>query len=134
MPDDQFKASKDQIFVGGALLDYASKGNKAELKGKEKVGNADAYRIDLTAPDNSVTTYYFDPSTYYLVKAVRTINMGGNAGETSSIFSDYRKTDFGYVVPYSIETSLPQGMTMTSTVKKIEINKDVDPKIFDMPK
>src|SRR5262245_57115610 len=31
MPEEQYKASKDQIFLGGALVDYAAKGNKVEL-------------------------------------------------------------------------------------------------------
>src|SRR2546423_11383561 len=134
MPDEQYKASKSEIFVGGPLLDYASKGNTVELKGTEKIGNVDAYKIVLTSPEKSTSTYYFDPSTNYLLKAVRTVNMNGQEGETSSTFSDYRKPDYGYTLPYSIETSLPQGLTMTSSVKKVEVNKDVDPKIFDMPK
>ena len=134
IPDDQFKASKEQIFVGGPLLNYAANGNTVELKGKEKVGTVDAYKVVMTSADKLTTTYYFDPTTYYLLKVVRVINMGGNEGETSAVFSDYRKTDFGYVVPYASETTLPQGFTMTASVKKVDLNKDVDPKIFDMPK
>lgn len=134
LPADQYNAQKEQIYVGGPLMDYASKGGKAELKGKEKVGNIDAYKIEITGSDKGVSTYYIDPATYYLIRAVRTINMNGAAGETSVNFSDFRKTDYGYVVPYAIESNLPQGMTMTATVKKVDVNKDVDPKIFDMPK
>ena len=35
MPEELYKAGKDQIYVGGALLDYAAKSNKVELAGKE---------------------------------------------------------------------------------------------------
>ena len=35
MPDELYKAGRSQIYVGGALLDYASKGNTVELVGKE---------------------------------------------------------------------------------------------------
>src|SRR5438270_8364743 len=104
MTADMLKGASSQIWIAGPLVDYAAKGNTVELKGTEKVGNVDAYKLVLTSPEKSTSTYYFDPSTYYLLKAVRTVNMNGQEGETSSTFSDYRKTDYGYTLPYSIET------------------------------
>src|SRR5580765_2476607 len=35
MPDEQYKAGKDQLEIGGPLYNYAAKGNKVELVGKE---------------------------------------------------------------------------------------------------
>ncbi|MFL5787141.1 MAG: hypothetical protein ACJ748_03740 [Flavisolibacter sp.] len=134
MTADMLKGASSQIWIAGPLVDYAAKGNTVELKGTEKVGNVDAYKLLVTTPDKSTSTYYIDPTNYYVLKVVRTVNMGGTEGETSVVFSDFRKTDYGFVVPYAMETTLPQGFTMTSAVKKVEINKDVDEKIFDMPK
>ncbi|GAC1423772.1 MAG: hypothetical protein NVS9B7_13820 [Flavisolibacter sp.] len=134
MPEDQYKLGKAEIYVGGPLYDYASKGNKAELKGTEKLNNVDAYKIALTSADNEVSTFYLDPSSYYILKVVRSLKMGGQEGETSSLFSNYKKTDFGFVVPYTVETSLPQGITLIANVKKVDVNKDIDSGIFDMPK
>lgn len=134
MPDDQFKVSKDQITIGGPLLDYASKGYTVELKGKEKVGSTDAYKIVMTSADKHSTTFYFDPTTYYILKAVTAVNMNGQEAENTTTFSDYRKTDAGYVLPYSLEIASSMGFTMTANVKKVDVNKDVDPKIFEMPK
>jgi len=133
MPADQFSAGKSQINVGGPLFDYAARGSKIELAGKEKVGDVDAFKLQLTSADNKVSTYYIDPTTYYLVKTVMTLNMGGQEGEVSVTFSDYRKTDVGYVLPYAISTTLSQGFTMDATVNKVDINTEVDPKIFEMP-
>jgi hypothetical protein len=42
-------------------------------------------------------------------------------------FSDYRKTDEGYVFPW---TTTIVGMGASSNVEKIEVNKPVDPKLF----
>jgi outer membrane lipoprotein-sorting protein len=134
MPQEQFKAGKSEINVGGPFINYAAEGNKVELQGKEKIGAVDAYKLVLTSKDSSSATFYIDPATYYIVKTVRTLNMNGQTAELAVVFSDYRKTDYGFVVPFSIETTLPQGLTMTSSVKKVEVNKEVDPKIFDMPK
>ena len=45
MPDELYKAGRSQIYVGGALLDYASKGNTVELIGKED----NNYKIKVTS-------------------------------------------------------------------------------------
>ena len=44
MPDEVYKSGKDLIYFGGSLVDYAAKGNKVELTGKE--GNN--YKIKVT--------------------------------------------------------------------------------------
>ena len=51
MPDDIYNAGKGQINVGGPLYDYAAKGNKIELFGKD--GNA--WKIKLTSKENVET-------------------------------------------------------------------------------
>ncbi len=134
IPEDQYKASKEQIFIGGPLMDYAAKGIKVALAGKENVGTVNAYKLNVTTKDSSESTLYIDPATYYIIKAVRKFNMNGQEGEVAMTFSDFKKTDYGYVIPYTTETTLPQGITMTSTIKKAEVNKEVDPKVFEMPK
>ncbi len=128
MPDEQYKAGRDQIDVGGPLFNYAAKGNKVEYLGKED----SAYKLKLTNKDGVVTTFYIDPATYYIKKAVQTGTMMGQEMEITRTPSNYKKTDFGIVYPYTIDISYGGQMNITSTVKKIEINKDVDPKIFDM--
>lgn len=133
IPAEQFKSGKDQMSVGGGLFDYQTKGNKAELLGKEKVANADAYKIKLTTTDNDVTTYFIDANNYYLVKMVKVANMGGQEAELETSFSDFKKTDFGFTVPYKTEIALPQGFNLAINYKKVEVNKEMDPKIFEMP-
>jgi outer membrane lipoprotein-sorting protein len=135
LPKDMLKGSAMQYSVLGAgFIDYASKGNKLELLGKENVNNASAYKIKLTTKDSAVMTYYIDSATSYVVKAVTTITSNGQQLETSIGFLDYQKTDFGYTFPMKQQIDLPQGISLTVTVKKTEINKDIDPKIFEMPK
>ncbi|MCU7551262.1 hypothetical protein OCK74_19225 [Chitinophagaceae bacterium LB-8] len=133
LPAEQFNASKDQMVIGGALLDYQAHGNKAELVGKEKVANADAYKIKLSTKEQDTTTYFIDANTYYLVKVVKVANMGGQEAEVEISFSDYKKTDYGFTMPYKTEVALPQGFSLATTFKKVEVNKEIDPKIFEMP-
>jgi len=130
LPDEQYKAAKDQIYVGGELVNYAASGGKAELMGKE----GDLYKLKITAKDNSTTTYFIDPATYYLKKLVKQGEMMGQPVEITVSFSDYQKTDFGYVMPHKIDTDMGGNFSFSATVNKIEINKEIDPKIFEMPK
>jgi hypothetical protein len=129
LPEEAYKAGRDQINIGGALLDYAANGTTATLLGKD--GNN--YKVKLVTKDKGETTYYFDATTYYLSKVVKKVNMGGQDAEANIQFTDYKKTDFGYTVPYTMNVDLGQ-FQMVTTYKKVEVNKPVDPAIFNMPK
>jgi hypothetical protein len=130
MPDDIYNAGKGQINVGGPLYDYAAKGNKVELFGKD--GNA--WKIKLTSKENVETVYLID-STSFLLTTVKTKGkMQDQDVDITTKLSDYRKTDVGYMVPYAIDVDLGGQFNLTVTVKKVELNKTIDPAVFEMPK
>jgi hypothetical protein len=130
MPDDVYNAGKGQINVGGPLYDYAAKGNKIELFGKD--GNA--WKIKLTSKENVETVYLID-STSFLATTVKTKGkMQDQDVDITTKLSDYRKTDVGYMVPYAIDVDLGGQFSLTVTVKKVELNKTIDPAVFEMPK
>ena len=127
MPDDQYQAGKDDIWVGGSLLNYKANGYTAELLHKD--GNN--YPVKITA-GKQVTTYFIDANTSLLNKITSTVSVQGQATDVTTAYSNYQKTDFGYLAPYKIDVDLGQ-IQLAYTVKSIAVNKDVDPKIFDMP-
>jgi hypothetical protein len=129
MPDDEYKAGKDQIFVE-ELLDYSAKGGKVELVSTD----ATSYKIKLTTKDNVETTYVIDAKTFLAKSAVRKGKMQGADVEVTTSFSDYRKTDVGYLMPYNLDIDLGGQFSLTIVVKKVELNKTIDPAIFEMPK
>jgi hypothetical protein len=126
------KASRTQMDVGGPLYDYAAKGNKVELVGKDTSGGGIAYKLKVTA-GTVVITYYIDAATYHINKAVSKFSAGGQDIESTASFSDYKKTDFGYTMAFTQKVELPQ-ITLNITNKKVEVNKTIDPAIFEMPK
>lgn len=130
MPDDQYKANRFNIYVGGALYDYAAKGSKIELAGKD----ADGYKIKLTSKDNVESTYVIDPTTYFVKSMTTKADMQGQPVDVTTKVSDYRKTDVGFMMPYTIDIDFGGQFALTITVKKVELNKTVDPAIFEMPK
>ncbi|HXB09286.1 MAG TPA: hypothetical protein VNW04_19310, partial [Puia sp.] len=114
--------------VGGPLYDYAAKGSKIELIGQD---SAD-YKIKLTGSGVG-STFFINKKTYYIDKSIATISMQGTDFETTLTFSDYRKLDNGFVFGFSQTVVNPQA-TVNVVHKKVEVNKAIDPAIFDMPK
>jgi hypothetical protein len=128
IPDEQYKANREQVNVGGALVDYASKGYTATLLGKE--GNN--YKIKLSK-DQTETMYYIDAGTYYISKVERKGNMQGQDIQIVITFADYKKADGGLAIPRTMAMDFGQ-FQLTANYTKVEVNKKVDPAIFDMPK
>ncbi len=134
MDADLYKSGEDQVYAAGGLIDYAAKGNKAELLGQEQVASVNAWKIKLTNKDGIETTYYIDPSTYYIIQIVKQVSMMGQNMDLTITPSDYKKTDQGLVVAYTTGIDYGGQFSMTTTIKKVEINKTIDPAIFEMPK
>ena len=130
VPEAQYKSNKANIYVGGALYDYAAKGSKIELIGKD----GDAYKIKLTTKDNSESTYLIDPTTFLVKSLTAKGDMQGQEVEITTKLSDYRKTDVGFVVPYAMDIDFGGQFGLSIAVKKVELNKTIDPAIFEMPK
>ena len=129
MPDDVYNAGKGQINIGGALYDYAAKGSKIEFMGKD--GNA--YKIKLTSKESVESTYLIDSTTYYVTAVTSKAKMQDQDVDVTTRFSDYRKSDLGYVIPYAIDIDFGQ-FALSIAVKKVEMNMTVDPAVFAMPK
>ncbi len=134
MPEEQYKAAKDQLDIAGPLVNYAAKGNKVELLGREKVGSVEAYKLKLTTTDGSDATLYLDPTTFLILQSVKKMNMMGQDLDMTVSFNDYKKTDYGFVMPHTLSTDFGGQFQLTTKVTKVDVNTPVDAKIFEMPK
>jgi hypothetical protein len=92
------------------------------------------YKIKLTSKENVESVYTIDATTF-LVKSMTTkASMQGQEVDLTSSFSDYRKTDVGYQLPYAIDLDFGGQFSLSIVVKKVEVNKTIDPAIFALPK
>ena len=143
MQEAQLNGQLYELDCAGPLVDYAAKGHKAELLGKEAVDGKDAYKIKLTTKQGRELTYYIDATSNLITKMTykgrgRGQGQGGgqgqgNAGtpqevEIAVTYSKYEKTSDGYMFPFSQALSGGQGITMT--FEKIEVNPKVDDKLY----
>lgn len=128
MPADQAKAGMGSFQVGGPLFDYAKKGYKVELAGKD-TGD---YKLKVSSNGVNIA-YYINVHTYLIDKMVNTINANGRELEITTAFRDYKKADIGFTMAYTQEVTYPQ-YSITISHTKVEFNQPIDPAIFDMPK
>lgn len=133
MPEEQVTATLPQLAAGGTLFHYAANGHKVELAGQEDVNGVKAWKLVVATKESGSIVHYIDPATYYIVRSVARVNMGGTEIDQGINFSDYRKTDAGNVMPFAYTIEIPTGMTLKVTVKKVTINPNIDPKVFDKP-
>ena len=113
----------------GPLFDYAAKGNTVELQGKEEVTGSPAYKLKVITKANGQFTYFIDSTTHYMSKMVFNIAQGQ---DLELVYSNYQKTDYGLMMPFKQELNM-SGLVITTTHNKIEINKEIDPSVFEMP-
>ena len=133
MSDVQYNSGKDQIYVGGPFINLSEKGYKAELLGTENVANVNAFKINISSPDSTSSTYYFDPATGYLIQSITQSEMQGQMVDNVITYSEYKEND-GYFTPYKMDMSMAGGQfTMMLAVTKVELNKPVDEAIFVKP-
>jgi hypothetical protein len=130
LPADQYNSSKASIYID-PLSDYSTKGYTVELAGKEMVDNVNAFKIKVTSKEGSISHYFIDPSTYYLLKITNTVDMMGQQTTVSTSLSDYRKSEQGMTMPYVMSVDYGGQFSLTLTTKKVEFNKAIDPVIFE---
>lgn len=96
------------------FIDWESKGFDAKLIGKDKVGDATTFVVELTKNVNK-TRYYFDVKTYMLLKEINK--------EETLVYGDYRRIG-SLLMPFRIEASSPKkDSDYVMLLNKIETNK-----------
>jgi hypothetical protein len=136
LPDDAYKMGQYQIYLV-PLLDYASHGDKAELLGQERIGGGggpNTYKIRVTNPNGMASTYYLDVASNLPIQSITTSDFAGQKTEVTTTYSDYVKSDAGWLYPQTVGIDFGGNFSMTSKVSKIEINPAIDSGIFEMKK
>ncbi|MDP3718832.1 MAG: hypothetical protein Q8T13_13790 [Acidobacteriota bacterium] len=127
----QLASMKSAVFPS-PFLNYKERGASVELKGKEKVGEREAYLLVYTPKDGAVVRQYLDAESFLAVRMVTTVDVPGmGALDQTSDFSDQRDVD-GVKVPFLIKSS-SAAQSFTISVTKVDHNVTVDEKLFVKP-
>jgi outer membrane lipoprotein-sorting protein len=133
MTDEDLKNISEEADFDGPLVDYAKKGNKVELVGKDKVEDKDVWRVRLTTKNGDVRYYLFDASTYLLLKWEGKRRAEGKEFPIESYFRDYRDVD-GLKFSFQIDSgSSATDLTQKLVIDKIELNTQIADSEFTKP-
>lgn len=120
----------------GLLLNYKEKGFTAEYLGMDDMDGSDVHKVRLTNKAGDMIYYYIDADSYYLLKVVRKLRLKDKEEKSYTVYSDFRKTDYGIVVPFSVQGVDEDGNEQggPTNFSKVEVNVVVDPATFNQPK
>ena len=124
----------DEADFDGPFVDYKSKGNQIEFVDKEEILGKPALKLKLTNKIGDVSFFYFDASTYLLLKWEGTRKIADKDIPWESFFHDFREVN-GLKYPFLIESDAPgSDQTQRITAEKIEVNIPIDESSFTKPK
>ncbi|MEO6674973.1 MAG: hypothetical protein ABIN93_16200, partial [Ginsengibacter sp.] len=130
--EETLKGMQSDMDIAGPLIDYAAKGYKVELAGKENIDGKDAYKIKLTLNTGNEIIYFLDTKTYLLIQAKQArAGMDDNTGEREVVtnYADYYPVD-GILFPGTISNPGNDPGSGTITFNKIELNKTIEESQF----
>jgi len=125
---DEFVMAKMEAAVCPEMY-FAANGCKMTVKGTDKVGEADAYLVDVEFPGvQVVTTFYFDVASGLLVKKSLTVQTPQGEMQQITEFSDYKPVE-GVLFPYT-QVQKVMGMDMKMTIGSIVVNSGLSDDLF----
>lgn len=105
---------------------------KIELKGKEKVGDREAWVLAMTPEKGNPVKTYYDAETYLMLKStgVRVTDQG--EAEVTTEMEDWRTVEGGIKAPFVIKQKLPIG-DLIMKMSEVKTNVEIDDKKFSKP-
>ena len=125
MSQEDLKTKVDALDIQNQLIDYAQKGHKVEMLGKDEADGNEYFKVKLTTKAGNDIVYFFDTKTYLPYKVENTMNVSGQEVKVEVKYLDYQTLENGVKVAFKQEMG---PMMMVS--KKITVNPVIDESIF----
>ena len=131
--EEEMKQIIEDSDFDGPLVNYAAKGIRVELVGKEEYEGSDVYKLKVTLANGTVKYYFMDTDYFVPIKIeTKQINRGTEY-EFETVLGDYKEVG-GVYYPFSVESGVKGSPNKSSvTLEKIEINVAMDDKNFALP-
>ncbi|MBK9150971.1 MAG: outer membrane lipoprotein-sorting protein [Saprospiraceae bacterium] len=124
-----------------AFLKYKEKGYTLSLDGEETIEGTECFKLKLTKKpikvdgkeEDNITYYYFEKENYVPIMQKSVMPKGPAKGMTTETYmSDYQEVN-GLLFPFTMEQKFAGQTAVTISIEKIEINPEIDDKIFMFP-
>lgn len=130
----EVRAAEDWQELDGPLIDYAKKGTKVRLLGKESIEGHPAYKLKLTMKDGAQRHVWVDAATFLELRIDgEPRKMDGKMHNVSVYYRDY-KAENGLTVPHVFETVVEGGPTAHKmSIDQVIVNQPMEDIIFAKP-
>jgi zinc protease len=124
------EAKRDAVFHGE--LAWKELFPKSEFKGKEKLGEREAWVVVLTPAAGKPITAYYDAETFLPVKTVSVRATEQGESEVTTETGDYRTVEGGLKSPFLIRQKLQVGVLVVK-LDEVKTNVEIEDKKFSRP-
>jgi hypothetical protein len=107
---------------------------KAELGGKDKVGDNECLVVKFIPAEGTPETHCYDSKTFLLTKVLMTADTQQGPAEIQVEFSDYKDIGNGLKTPYTTKMTMPGIGDLITKYKDVKVNVDIDDAKFAKPK
>ncbi|HTA61188.1 MAG TPA: hypothetical protein VK835_01975 [Bacteroidia bacterium] len=125
MTADDVKKSQDDLNLQDDFITYKELKKKLDNMGKDDVDGTECFKLKMTGLDSAETTYYIDPSNYYVIKETKKMVVNGKEMENSITYGNYKKLPEGVVYAHSIA-----GPWGESEITTLTINPTISETLF----
>lgn len=134
MGEDDLRDLQLDADFDGPLVDYKEKGNTVEYLGHDIVDGDDALRLKVTLKNGDIIYYYLDPDTFLEIRREVQEFIRGAIHESVTEMGSYKPVA-GVMFPFSIsQGSKTNPAAQTTTIQKIEVNVNINPSDFAVPR
>lgn len=132
---DRIRSMKLSADPQGLLFNYKDKKCSAEYLGLEDFDGVEVHKIRVTNVVGDMIYYYIDATSFYILKTVEKVRLSEKEEVSTSVYSDFRKTSFGIIYPYTIQSLNDQGNEAGGPIQfsKVDVNTTLDYKMFEIP-
>jgi hypothetical protein len=113
-PAEEVKLNQADLDLAGPLVDYAAKGHKAALIGKESIEGKNCYHIKMTLASGKIVNFFIDAASNLISRTTDKRNVNGQEIDMQTDLADYKDVE-GVKMAYSITQQY--GTTFISSIK-----------------
>jgi len=134
LPGDAGRSLSQQTDLEGPLGDYARKGHRVVLVGRERLRGRDVFRLRLTRNDGDVEDHLIDATSYLPVLVSVERSVRGTTIRSETRFDDYRPLAGGYLWPFRLESGAAgRAERQVMQLDSVEVDPALDDARFSMP-
>ncbi|MCW5908435.1 MAG: hypothetical protein KIS94_11290 [Chitinophagales bacterium] len=135
MSAQDIRSTKLEADPQGLLFNYKQKGYTVEYLGTDDMDGTDVFKLRLTTKEGDMVYYFLDAETYNILKTVRRMKLKDKETKSSTVYSDFRQTDYGVILPFSAQGVDEKGQEQGGPINytKVEVNGNIDLTLFDKP-